>query len=258
MENEEAITILSFLSAKRNPSDLYSELDIYQKDSRLNVRVKGKRNVTMSLLHASENQSGTQRFLDGIKAAKSLVKKIKLILLDRDISDEGEFLAHLESRFNDLCHPGKATVVRRAFQDYYVLWLALSEISPEMVQLHRENLYGEVQNIFRLFRNVPGEVIDGVQLFQDRIRTLHEKYRVADRRLRLSDTEIADLVSKQGNRCSISGAPIYIDDELHVDHDVPVSKGGADEVGNLGIAHSHSNLQKGSSSMPSSRNEDGD
>ncbi|YAF95719.1 MAG: HNH endonuclease [Nodularia sp. CChRGM 3473] len=53
------------------------------------------------------------------------------------------------------------------------------------------------------------------------------------------------MLKEQGNVCAISGAPLFIGDEIEVDHSIPLSIGGADSTENLQIVHKDSNRIKG-------------
>ena len=54
------------------------------------------------------------------------------------------------------------------------------------------------------------------------------------------------LIQSQKNESSISGAPIFLGDDIEVDHEFPISKGGKDEIENLKIVHKDENREKGS------------
>ena len=58
MENEEVLAIISFLSMHYDPKDPLIHLDVYQKDDRLNARIKGKQKITHALTKASESEKG--------------------------------------------------------------------------------------------------------------------------------------------------------------------------------------------------------
>jgi len=54
------------------------------------------------------------------------------------------------------------------------------------------------------------------------------------------------LLERQGWRCGICGGPIALGARVHVDHRVPVSRGGRHVEGNLAVTHPRCNLAKGS------------
>ena len=57
------------------------------------------------------------------------------------------------------------------------------------------------------------------------------------------------LWTAQGGRCGLTGAPIPPEVRPHVDHIVPVSKGGGSLVGNLHFVHPMANHAKNSHSV---------
>ncbi len=54
------------------------------------------------------------------------------------------------------------------------------------------------------------------------------------------------LLNAQDYRCAICTGPMGLYDS-HIDHIVPLSVGGADEVSNLQLTHMNCNLRKGKS-----------
>lgn len=48
-----------------------------------------------------------------------------------------------------------------------------------------------------------------------------------------------------GNVCALCGRPILADDTVHIDHILPVRKGGTDDPANLQVVHDRCNLTKG-------------
>lgn len=63
-----------------------------------------------------------------------------------------------------------------------------------------------------------------------------------ERQLRLSY-----FVDRQDARCGICGGSLrgFMDDELHIDHILPRSKGGSDDPANLQVTHKACNIKKG-------------
>ncbi len=67
------------------------------------------------------------------------------------------------------------------------------------------------------------------------------------RRLRLSDAEKNEMIIDQKNRCPLSGSPIFVGDDVEVDHIEPISLGGLDVKANVQMTHKEENRKKGSS-----------
>lgn len=52
------------------------------------------------------------------------------------------------------------------------------------------------------------------------------------------------IIARDGRRCGICGQSIAADDELHIDHRVPVARGGSNDEANLQPAHGRCNRRK--------------
>jgi hypothetical protein len=74
------------------------------------------------------------------------------------------------------------------------------------------------------------------------------RYYKTDERKPLSNTVKAAVWHKlrsNGNVCALCGRPILADDTVHIDHILPVRKGGTDDPSNLQVVHDRCNLTKG-------------
>ncbi|MHC5937282.1 HNH endonuclease, partial [Nostoc sp.] len=83
------------------------------------------------------------------------------------------------------------------------------------------------------------------ELFLSQVQDFHTKYSVENRRAKLSEGEKVEMLKEQGNCCAISGAILFIGDDIEVDHNVPLSIGGTDSKENFQIVHKDSNRSKG-------------
>jgi len=93
---------------------------------------------------------------------------------------------------------------------------------------------------------VPKDVKDGLGSFLNLVRGFNDEYTSVSRRTRLTNAEKDSLIREQRNECSISGAKIFVGDDIHIDHDIPLAAGGSDDISNLRVSHSDANLRKGS------------
>lgn len=250
MENEELITSLTFFEYAEATNDTRNALDIYQKTERLNARVNNKAYISSILLTITEAQ-GKQKdiFLEALKNVKSFIKKLKYVLLDKDCSKE-ELPEYLENELNEIFKAGKSPkYFRRTMQDIYMTWFLIHEINFEMIKHHRMSIKAEIKSLFSYFKNFPEEDQQnnkGYEKFMKAVSVFREKYKVADRKLFLSENEKLELIRKQNNESNISGAPIFLGDEIELDHEFPISKGGADVIENLKVVHKDENREKGS------------
>lgn len=246
MENEELYTSLAYLEFQRMKSkDADKHLYIYSRNDGINVRIGASQDLTRMLQSVSEDEEVKENFLKGIKSVESFVKKIKLVLLDRDIEDKMELEEFFREELNLLFKAQRPVrSFRRTKQDFYILWYLLSPLNFEMVKLYRLEIKKDIQSIFYELRNNSESFTK--EFFLSRVQGFHAKYSVETRRTRLSEVDKVKMLKEQGNRCAISGAPLFIGDESEVDHNWPLGIGGADSVENLQIAHKHSNRRKGS------------
>ena len=102
---------------------------------------------------------------------------------------------------------------------------------------------------FKYLKNIPESDFtnnSGFNKFQLALDIFRANYQKQSRKLRLSETEKLDLIKQQDGKSSISDAPIFLGDDIEVDHTDPLAIGGEDKIENLGIAHKDENRSKGS------------
>lgn len=90
-----------------------------------------------------------------------------------------------------------------------------------------------------------GEAGDPLTLFNKWLTDFHQRYRRADRQLKLTDDQEAEFIQSQEGKCAVSGAPIFVGDDVAVDHKDALATGRADALENLQITTSEANLRKG-------------
>jgi Protein of unknown function DUF262/HNH endonuclease len=249
MENEELYISLVYLEYQRmkNKGANDKHLYFYNRSDGINVRMGSSSEITRLLQSAFEDKEIKSNFHKGIKNLESFIKKVKLILLDRDIQDGTK--ESLSQFFNDELNllfkaERKIRSFRRTRQDFYILWHLISPINLEMVKLYRLEIKKDLKEIFDSLRNnMEGSTRE---TFLSESKTFHLKYSTDSRKTKLSETEIRAKLTEQNNLCPISGALLFIGDDIDVDHTMPLSIGGTDSKENLQITHSDSNKKKGS------------
>ncbi len=250
MENEELYTSLVYLEfEKLKKRKILSYLDVYRNTDRINARIRSIKGISQLLALVSEDSKCQQEFLDCIKNLESFITKLKLVLLDKDILDKTELSHYLKSELDGLYKARKESHnFKRTKQDFYILWYALNALNLQMVKHYRLEIKKEIQEIFYNMKTLPPAAQlneRGAENFITLINDFHQKYKVEARKAKLSLSEKEDLIKQQGNLCAISGTPIFLGDEIEVDHRTALAIGGADSKENLQITHKDSNRSKG-------------
>ncbi|WP_396637836.1 DUF262 domain-containing protein [Maribacter sp. R77961] len=248
MESEELLSSLIYLDYSLNHSNSYKGLDIFQKTDRINARIGNKANITSVFQEISENENNYKNYLKSIKNIKSFIKKVKFVLIDKDVDiDIKDFLrkeldtvfkANKESKF-----------FRRTMQDFYILWYTLNEINFDMVKYHRINIKSELIDIFSYMKDIPlenQELNNGYVVFDKMINDFKERYKKQERKVKLTEEEKVEFIKEQSNISPFSGAPVFVGDDIEVDHIDSLATGGKDEKSNLQLLHTDENRKKGS------------
>jgi uncharacterized protein with ParB-like and HNH nuclease domain len=247
MENEELYTSLAYLEYQRLKSqDADKSLYIYNRNDGINVRMGSSHEITKLLQSVFEDQKVKTNFSKAIKNVESFIIKLRLILLDRNVEGGKETVnKFLGDELNSLFKAQRQVrSFRRTKQGFYILWFLVSPLNLEMVKFHRLNIKQDLQDIFYDLRNTSEN--SNKDLFLSKAQNFHDKYAVKPRQAKLSEAEKLEKLREQDNRCPISGAPLFIGDDIDSDHIMPLSIGGEDSVENLQITHRDSNRKKGS------------
>jgi len=248
MENEELITSLCYIEFYRDSSSNSKTIDVYQKTSRMNARISTKKRISSLLENVTEDDELKKKFIKAMKNVKSNIKKIKYVLIDRDVKT-AELPDFLKNELDSIFSAEKEEKgFRRRIQDFYFLWILLGELNFEMVKYHRLDMKKDVLEIFKFIKTIPEEYYEsnkGYDKYELLVSNFHEKYKKAERKIKLSESEKRNLIKAQNNRSSISGAPIFLGDDIEVDHIEALAIGGEDLIENMGIAHDIENRKKG-------------
>ena len=248
MENEELLTSFCYIEYYRGLKTIPKTIDIYQKTDRMNSRISTKGRISSLMLNISEDDESLLKFKKAIKEVKNNIKKIKLVLIDKDVQKEDltEFLKdQLDLVFSGGYIPKG---FRRRIQDFYFVWILLEKLNFEMVKFHRIAIKKEIIEILNFTKNIPESLHEnnlGYKKYLDIVSSFHSKYEKPSRKLRLNENDKLKLIRKQQNVSSLSKAPIFLGDEIEIDHKIPLSLGGKDSEENLGVAHKIENRKKG-------------
>ena len=249
MRNEELLTVLAYLEYRQTTDDesgnnVPTFMDVFRREATIGVRIKQKSDVTNLLNQATVDPKIRDQLRKCVRRADGFIKRIRTILIDEDVVDPHKYAEQeLTSLFNV---QGKRHYARR-FQDFYSLWYVTQFLTPELVNEKRFELKAALREIIGYMKNVEkeGDLADVIDEFHRVVCEFYDKYSVDPRTIRLADEEKAALIKQQNNQCSICDGPLFIHDEIEIDHSKPLAKGGKDRFLNLKVAHKHCNRKKG-------------
>jgi len=247
MENEELFTSLIFLEHCRDKLDKAKIFDVYQKSDRINARIGDKLYITNLLNEVAVNENVKKEFYEAIKRVESFVKKVKYIVLDMDKTKDDVF-DYLKSELDEVYLGRKEEkYFRRTLQDFYILWDLINDINLEMIKFYRIEIKTEIKRIFVYAKNIPEPETrnnQGYEKFKKKAAIFKMKYRRHERKLKLTEEELHSKICDQDHRSLISGAPIFLGDEIESDHIMPIAIGGGDDISNIQITHKDENREK--------------
>lgn len=250
MENEELLTSLCYIEFYRD-KDFPKTIDVYQKTTRMNSRISTKARISNMMQSLTENPDIKPDFFTSVKAVGSNIKKIKYVLIDKDVKKE-ELADFLKDQLDFVFNGGRSEKgFRRRIQDFYFLWILIGKLNFEMVKHHRINMKSEIMEIFNFIKDIPEDYQEesaGFEKYLKMVQDFHEKYNKSARKMRLTESEKLEMIKEQKNTSSLSDAPIFLGDDIEIDHIKPIAIGGKDELRNLGVAHKTENRSKGSKS----------
>lgn len=248
MENEELYTTLAYMEYKKDGGEIEDItsvpfLNIYEKEKNISLRIKEKPDITRILNSVTTKDVDKKMFLSSIKNVEAFIKKVKFILLDQDTQDETRD-EYLKTELNSLFSPhSKARGTRRTTQSFYLLWIILYDINTEMVKKYRYEMKTEIADIYLGIRNT-NDNADAIMSFREKVAQFKDRYKIESRKMRLSDEEKNNLISKQRNICPICKSRLFIGDDIEVDHCNPLALGGRDGFLNLQVVHKDCNRKK--------------
>ncbi len=211
-------------------------LDIHLKNGRTVIRLKryNKRYTTRFLenrVNIDERVRG--RFIESLKNIRGVFEKIGMLL---SIIDDN--VDNLYRTFNRLTR--NRGLARKKYI-FYLLYVLFSRVPKGMIIEYRDK--GMLRDLDQIFDSIDGgscsQIGGMVSRFIDR-------YSADRRERRLTEREILELKEAQNSICPLCNNLILQSDKIHVDHKIPLSKGGKDAIENMQITHDICNLNKGS------------
>lgn len=146
MQNEELITILSYISYSLSKSEEVTKiLGFYLRLNKFTCRLKTKSYISTLIENLSDRPSEKEQFLHHIDESELIIKNIGTYLLDNDITKE---------HFNDLLNVKDTPNFSRSNQDFYILWVILRKINDNVMLARKDEVKKDIIKMLSLLKNV--------------------------------------------------------------------------------------------------------
>ena len=174
MQNEELITILSFLCYNNfKTGDFEKVLGFYPRLEKFTCRIKTKYAITNVLDGLEDKSVEKQLFLNAIDRTACIIDVIKDVLLDGNPSKD---------TFNDILNKKRFSNFSRSNQEFYILWEILMNIEYQKAVEVGKELKADINSMLSLLKNVDDKVVNDnyVNEFIRSLREMQKKYTFKD------------------------------------------------------------------------------
>lgn len=135
MENEELVTILSYIVHHINKDKTYDKvLGLFPRIDRITCRLKNKTAITDFLNRLEDSIYEKELFLTSIDRTENLIIKLQELFNNTPIKDE----------VNSFFNVKNSKTFRRSYQDFYITWLILnslkSDINPTTIPIIKKDI----------------------------------------------------------------------------------------------------------------------
>lgn len=163
MENEELITILSYLIHHINKDGTYEKvLGLFLREDRITCRIKNKSAITDFLIKLDDNTNEKEEFI------KSIEKTEELINMFNDLFNKNPNKEDINTFFN----VKKAKIFRRSYQDFYITWLILNSLDNGINVNNSLKVKSDIQRMLVSLKNANNQDVDQMY-FDNFIKELH-------------------------------------------------------------------------------------
>ncbi|MFS4473634.1 DUF262 domain-containing protein [Chryseobacterium sp. T20] len=168
MENEELITILSYLIYHLDKNESYNKvLGLFPRIDRITCRIKNKSAITDFLTKLDENSEEKQLFNKSIDKTKKL------------IDDFGGLFNpdHRKDEINEFFNVKNSKSFRRSYQDFYITWLVLYAKQKELDS--KTTIKNIIRDMLILLKNAKNENVnnDYFERFSAKLDSIIEQYK---------------------------------------------------------------------------------
>ena len=171
MQNEELITILSFLCYNAiKTQDFKKVLGFYPRLEKFTCRIKTKYAITKVLDSLEDKDIEKQMFLSAIDKTDSIICIIQDVLLGGNPTKDS---------FNEMLNKKQITTFSRSNQEFYILWEILMNVSYSDATQMKDMLMSDIDSMLRLLKNIDDKEVndDYVNEFMKSLSDIQNKYK---------------------------------------------------------------------------------
>lgn len=171
MQNEELITILSFLCYNAiKTQDFKKVLGFYPRLAKFTCRIKTKYAITKVLDSLEDKDIEKQMFLSAIDKTDSIICIIQDVLLGGNPTKDS---------FNEMLNKKQITTFSRSNQEFYILWEILMNVSYSDAAQMKDMLMSDIDSMLRLLKNIDDKEVndDYVNEFMKSLSDIQDKYK---------------------------------------------------------------------------------
>jgi len=171
MENEELITILSYILHHINKDKTYDKvLGLFPRIDRITCRLKNKTAITDFLIKLEDSITEKEMFLSSIDRTEHLIINFQELFHNAPSKEE----------INSFFNVKNSKTFRRSYQDFYITWLILNSIKSEINATTIPTIKKDIREMLVALRNGNNEEVNQ-QYFDDFIKKLNSKVIVEPR-----------------------------------------------------------------------------
>jgi hypothetical protein len=148
MENEELITILSYILYNNVNNKFDKVLGLFQRQDRITCRLKDKNALSDFLNKLEKNANEKELFINSIDKTDILITQFGRLLNNPT-----------KESFNTFLNVKNSHRFKRSYQDFYVIWLILDKIP--ISQDNTDMILENIETSLKMLKNDENQSIDG-------------------------------------------------------------------------------------------------
>lgn len=165
MENEELVTILSYILHHINKDKTYDKvLGLFSRVDRITCRLKNKTAISdfLTKLEGSANEKET--FLKSIDRTEHLILELQKLFNNSPTKED----------INNFFNVKNSKTFRRSYQDFYITWLILNSLSTDLDEKSIPETKSDIREMLILLRNANNKEVTQ-EYFNEFIKKLNSK-----------------------------------------------------------------------------------